>query len=182
MSEISRICALHERTLHGDAWHGDPVWKILEAVTPEQAFEAVIPAAHTIWQLVAHMTFWEKEVLVRIARDPQLNRGDHYKYDNNICDFQVGEKHYYESYNFPDTPPPSPDNWSRVLDSFRDSNTQFAAALARLADADLDLPLSAPDKSVYLEVHGVIQHHLYHAGQIAILLKNWAQTKVATRL
>ena len=34
---------------------------------------------------------------------------------------------------------------------------------------DLSRQLPGRDKTIYVEVHGVIQHHLYHAGQIAIL-------------
>lgn len=182
MSEISRIRELYQRTLHGDAWHGDSVWKILKGVSPEHAFELVIPAAHTVWQLVAHMTFWESEVVTRLGRRVHKDRDEHYNLHNNSGRFLLDQQHYYELYNFPPTPCASSEDWARVLHSFRHSNAQFGQALLELTDQDLDQPLSSPDKSVYLEVQGVIQHHLYHAGQIAILLKNWAQTKVATGL
>jgi hypothetical protein len=69
-----------------------------------------------------------------------------------------------------------------VLQEFRASNEGFRAAVAALDEARLQQPLSAPDKSVYVEVHGVIQHNLYHAGQIALLHKNLASGKVPAGL
>ena len=49
-------------TLHGEAWYGDSVEKILEGVTCEQAFSHPIPSAHSIWELVHHVDAWCKFV------------------------------------------------------------------------------------------------------------------------
>jgi hypothetical protein len=35
----------------------------------------------------------------------------------------------------------------------------------------LDEPIIAGMSSIYVTLHGVVQHHLYHAGQIAMLKK-----------
>ena len=47
--------------------------------------------------------------------------------------------------------------------------------IAALDDSKLDRPIienaETPFSSVYVTVHGVVQHDLYHAGQIAILKK-----------
>ena len=157
MTEVARILDQYDRALSGDAWHGDNVWKILSDVSPEQAFQRPLQGAHTIWELLAHMAFWESEVRRRLAGT-------------------AGEPD--ESLNYPPMPPATAENWTRQLEAFRQSNAEFHQALTQLNDSVLDEPLSAPEKSVYVEVHGVIQHHLYHAGQIAILRKNLATGKV----
>ena len=69
-------------------------------------------------------------------------------------------------------PEPTAENWQAVLQQFRRSNEEFREELLKLQDSQLDEPLSSPEKTIYVEVNGVIQHHLYHAGQIAILRKN----------
>ncbi len=161
MSETVRLIDQYDRALGGDAWHGDNVWKLLGEVRPEEAFQRVLPESHTIWELVAHMTFWETQVARRLRGEPDLPEAE---------------------LNFPSTPQATAENWKKALDRFRRSNEEFRAELAKVADSRLDEPLSSPEKSVYVELHGVIQHHLYHAGQIAILRKNLAKRKVATGL
>ena len=156
MTEVERILDQYDRLMTGDAWYGDNVWKILSAIKPQQAFERPLAHSHTIWELVAHMKFWETEVRRRLegtASTPD------------------------ERLNFPAMPAGSVENWEALLREFRASNNSFRGVVAALNEARLDEPLSGPEKSVYVEVHGVIQHNLYHAGQIALLHKNLANGK-----
>ncbi len=148
--EVQRILDQYNRALHGDAWHGDSVWEILHNISFEQAFARPVSSAHTVSELVGHMTFWETEVFRRLRNLPAQ---------------PVAEL------NFPQMPAATAENWDRALNGLRESNAAFRNCLAELDDCRLEEPLSAPDKTVYVEVHGVIQHHLYHAGQIALLKK-----------
>jgi len=150
MSEVHRILDQYDRVMSGDAWHGDPIWKVLEGPTAEQAATNVSPAAHSIWELVSHMTFWETEVYRRLKHLPPRSSG---------------------KLNFPAVLEPTAENWSKTLNEFRQSNCDFRSALSQLDDSQLDQPLPGRDKAAYVEVHGVIQHNLYHAGQIALLRK-----------
>jgi hypothetical protein len=150
MTEVERILAQHDRALHGGAWHGDSVWEILEGIRWEQAFRRVLPATHTIWELVMHMAFWETEVNRRLQKLPGQSQ---------------------DELNFPAMPEPAAHNWQRALDTLRKSNADFRTTVMNLSDSKLDEALSSPKYTVYVELHGVFQHHLYHAGQIALLKK-----------
>jgi len=150
MSEVYRILDQYDRAMNGDAWHGDTVWKILEDITPEEAAMYARANAHNIWELVSHMTFWETEVYRRLKHLPARSPA---------------------KLNFPATPEVTAENWNKTLRDFRQSNDDFRSAVAELDDAKLDHALPGRDKSEYVEVHGVIQHNLYHAGQIALLRK-----------
>jgi uncharacterized damage-inducible protein DinB len=150
MSEVNRILDQYDRAMSGEAWHGDPVWTILEGVTPEQAAMRAGSNSHNIWDLVSHMTFWETEVCRRMKQLPPRSP---------------------DKLNFPTVPKVTSENWNNTLQEFRESNRDFRSALSQLADSQLDQPLPGRDKSAYVEVHGVIQHNLYHAGQIALLRK-----------
>jgi uncharacterized damage-inducible protein DinB len=44
-------------------------------------------------------------------------------------------------------------------------------AIKKVPEARLDEPILPGKSSIYVTLHGVIQHDLYHAGQIAILKK-----------
>jgi uncharacterized damage-inducible protein DinB len=46
----------------------------------------------------------------------------------------------------------------------------------------LEQPFPAREQPAYVELYGVIEHNLYHAGQIAMLRKILGETKVVGRL
>ncbi len=153
MNEIERILEQYDRAMTGNAWHGDPVWKVLEGISAEQAARRVQARTHSIWELVMHMTFWETEVYRRLSGLPARS---------------VAEL------NFPAVPEATTENWNRALAEFRRSNEEFRTALSKFDVTQLDRPLPGREKSgytAYVEVNGVIQHNLYHAGQIAFLRK-----------
>ena len=161
MTEVERIVDQYDRAMNGDAWHGDPVWKILDGLSAVQAAWRANPEVHTIWELVSHMRFWETEVRRRLSRRPARS---------------------VEELNFPAMPDVTAKNWTGALAEFRQSNRDFRTALTKLDDSQLDHQVHGRENSNYVEAHGVLQHHLYHAGQIAILSKILAGSKAVTRL
>ena len=51
----------------------------------------------------------------------------------------------------------------------RASTASLAAAIRALPEERLDQPIMEHFSSVYHTLHGIVQHNLYHAGQIAVL-------------
>ncbi len=76
-----------------------------------------------------------------------------------------------EDRNFPAAPDATEVNWQKTLDQFRASNQAFREALQKLDPARLDELSAAGKRSFYEEAHGLIEHNVYHAGQIALLAK-----------
>jgi uncharacterized damage-inducible protein DinB len=150
MSELKRILNHYDGVLNGDAWHGDAVWKILETIPAQTAAARPLPGTHTIWELVSHITFWEGVVTKRLAG---LRAG------------------LVEELNFPPMPAATDENWKTTLDEFRASNRTFREALAKLDPAKLEQLTAAGKRTYYDEAHGIIEHHVYHLGQIAMLKK-----------
>jgi uncharacterized damage-inducible protein DinB len=150
MSEVQRILDHYDGVLNGAAWHGDPIWQILDGISPETAAARPLAGRHTIWEIVMHMTFWEGVATQRLAGQ------------------RAG---LVEELNFPAMPSASEENWKGTLDDFRASNQNFRAALAKLDPARLNELTAAGKRSYYAEAHGVIEHTVYHAGQIVLLKK-----------
>jgi len=150
MSDVQQILRHYDDVLEGDAWHGYAVWHILNGISAEQAAARPIPGAHTIWELVMHLTFWEGVAIQRLAGS------------------RAG---LVEELNFPAMPDATDENWRQALEQFRASNRDFRQALSRLDDAKLDALTAAGKRSYYGEAHGNIEHHVYHLGQIALLQK-----------
>ena len=150
MSEVERILKHYDAVLAGDAWHGDPVWQVLGGISAQQAAARPLPSAHTIWEIVMHMAFWEGVVTQRLGGS------------------RAG---VVEELNFPAMPAVSEENWRRTLDDFRASNRSFRDALAKLDPAQLNDLTAAGKRTYYGEAHGIIEHHVYHLGQITLLMK-----------
>lgn len=150
MSDVERIRKHYDGVLNGNAWHGDPVWQILDSISAQQAAARPLPAAHTIWEIVMHMIFWEGVVTQRLAG----NRAG-----------------LVDELNFPAMPAVTEENWRKTLDDFRSSNESLRQALTKLDPAKLNELTAAGKRTYYGEAHGIIEHHVYHAGQIALLKK-----------
>jgi len=150
MTETERLLDTYDRVMHGNAWHGDPIWQILDNISAEFAAHRPVADVHTICEIVLHMIFWEGVAARRLA-------GERAGLD--------------EALNFPAPPAPSESNWQKTLAQFRASNEGFRSALQKLDAARLDELSAAGKRSFYDEGHGLIQHNVYHAGQIALLKK-----------
>jgi hypothetical protein len=150
MSEVDRILVHYDEVLRGAAWHGDSMWQILEGISAETAAAHAVPEAHTIWEIVMHMIFWEEVATERLAgRRAGL----------------------VEERNFPPMPEHTDEAWSKTLDQLRASNRGFREALSQLDAAKLDALSAAGKRTFYDEAHGLIEHHIYHLGQIVLLKK-----------
>ena len=154
MTEIERISDQFRRAFDGNAWHGPSVMALLEGVTAAQAASRPIPAAHSIWQLVSHIAAWERACLRRLNGDPaQLT----------------------DEEDWPAVSDTSDAAWQQTKDELIETHQQLLDAIAELDDVRLNQPIindpSTAYSSVYVTLHGGVQHDLYHAGQIAILKK-----------
>jgi uncharacterized damage-inducible protein DinB len=151
MSEIERITDQLRRAFEGDAWHGPSVREVLEGVTPEMAARKVLPDAHTIWEIVLHITAWENFVRRRLE-------GETVKGPTGAEDWPVVH----------DT---SPAAWRRTIDALVEKHNQLIQAISKMSEEKLNETVPETDFSYYVLLHGVVQHDLYHSGQIVLLKK-----------
>src|ERR1700754_38344 len=66
MTTSEKLSLELQKVLSGDPWQGDPVYKIIESITFETAFEKPEQAAHNIAEIVLHMLAWTEEVMDRM--------------------------------------------------------------------------------------------------------------------
>ncbi len=79
-----------------------------------------------------------------------------------------GEEHELsEEENFPKIIDTGADAWERAVAALVDSEKLLRDAILGLDDSRLEDRLKT--KTVYELLHGVVQHNLYHAGQMALL-------------
>ena len=150
--EVERVLGELQRAFEGDAWHGPAVLELLRDVTAEQAAARPIAGAHSIWELALHIAAWESAGRRRLEGD---------------------RAELPDEENFPQVNDTSEVAWQQTIERLKDGHRNLRDAVARLDDSRLDEPILDGMRSVYITLHGVIQHDLYHAGQIAILKKPW---------
>ncbi|MFY9608552.1 MAG: DinB family protein [Blastocatellia bacterium] len=151
MSEIKRIKSQLRRAFEGEAWHGPSVMELLKDVTAEQAAAHPIEGAHSIWELALHIATWERFVRRRIAETAALDPTD--------------------EENFPAVQYTSEEAWRAAVEEIKLAHAALLETVAGLEEAALAEIVPGKPYSVYFMLHGVIQHDLYHAGQIALLKK-----------
>lgn len=150
MKEIERIADQLQRAFSGEAWHGPAVMTLLEGINSQQASSRPVPDAHSIWELVHHITAWERAGLRRL-------RGD--------------RAQLTDSEDWPAVNDTSEERWEQSKSALKQGHVELHSAILLLDDSVLDNPIIEGLSSFYVTLHGIIQHNLYHAGQIAILKK-----------
>jgi uncharacterized damage-inducible protein DinB len=150
MSEISRILDQMDRAISGEAWHGPALSTLIEGLSAEQASMHPVNGAHSIWEIVNHLAAWNRIVHLRFAGTPA-----------DVTP-EMDRPPVWEA---------SEIEWRRSLDNLRESRASFRAAVEKVRDEELSSQPAGTEWSRYATLHGVVQHDLYHAGQIAILKK-----------
>ena len=151
MSEIDRIADQLRRAFEGEAWHGPSVREVLTGVTGGRAAARPLRGAHSIGEIVRHIAVWEDVVRRRL----------------------LGERvvHLPPEEDWPPASDASEPGWRRTLERLEAGHRGLLETVARLDDARLEEAVPGKGYSVYVMLHGVVQHDLYHAGQIALIKK-----------
>ncbi len=151
-SESLRIADQLRRAFTRDAWHGSPVIDLLGGISPDQAQARPLPSVHNIQELVVHIDFWVNAALeaTRGVKMPPI----------------AGK-----TADWPSVSDPSAEGWFTCQDRLFHHVEELARAVERLDDAKLPQTVPGREYDFYRLFHGVVQHSLYHAGQIAMLKK-----------
>jgi len=145
-----------KKVFNGDAWHGNHVMQILNNVDPEKAFKHFIPDGHSIAEIALHLTTWTEEVTSRLlgknASEPE--RGD-----------------------WPMPKNKSAQAWERIIFDFKVANEELIRQCEIIEVNSWDDKVAGDALALQNTItraellNGLVQHHAYHSGQIALLSK-----------
>jgi uncharacterized damage-inducible protein DinB len=150
MLEVERIVQQMRQAFGGPAWHGPSLLEVLQDVDAMTAAGKPITGAHSIWELVLHLTATQDVILRRIGGESAGKAEEEF---------------------WPPAPAPSAGAWQSLLDLLKRQEEALTAAVVAFPDGRLDTPLTPEGTSAYNNFHGHAQHTIYHAGQIALLKK-----------
>jgi len=149
-SEAANIADQLKRAFDGSAWHGPALLEILADVDAAAAAARPIANVHSIWELVLHIAVWDRSGLVRLGGEKYQPSGDD---------------------NFPPVAKASEAAWRKAVTDVKKTHEKLVRTVNALPDARLWDRVPGKRYDFYHLLHGIAQHELYHAGQIAVLKK-----------
>lgn len=151
MREVDRIVEQMRLAFEGGAWHGPAVLEVLRDVDALRASAHPVPDAHSIWELVLHLSATQSVLLRRI-------RGE---------EAGLSDDDFWEP-----VPKATDEDWQAALDRLTRQERELRAAVAAFPEDRLGEKLMpSGTTTAYVSFHGHVQHNVYHAGQIALLKK-----------
>ena len=142
-----------EKVLSGRPWYGTGIYATIAKISFEAAYEKPPGSVHKIAEIVLHMVAWTEEVMDRMngmtagvptSGDwPETGKPDEQKWQNYVDDLKLVNVNLIGIIqNFPE------EQWGDLIDDQRGDR---------------------PVVTYEALINGLIQHHIYHAGQIALL-------------
>jgi len=158
---MSDVQFLHEQLRKGysdDPWHGPSTVDALKGITAAEAAAHPIPGAHSVWDIVLHMTAWQNEVRRRLAgKGPTPpEEGDWPEPAGTETDWQQDRERLGASL----------DELLDVLGGLSEGDLERRGGA--ISDRDPALGTGVTHRAM---VNGLVQHHAYHTGQISLLRK-----------
>ena len=147
MRETERLLDQLNRAFGGKAWHGPALRNLLDGVTEGQAKDHPIAGAHSILELVVHVGTWMDVVAHRLGGKA------------------------VDSTTVPDWSDVTQASWAAATQELERAESRLCDAVARLSSDDLEKNVPGKKYAMQMEILGVLQHNVYHAGQIALLTK-----------
>ena len=150
--EIQSIIRNLENTLDGGPWFGRPVYAVLNEVDESIASIKPNDNSHSMIELLYHMLTWVEFTLKRIEKD-------------KINDLAVFEKLDWREID------PQIHGWEEGLSAFIATHQHIIALLQTKDDEFLKEIVDYRKYNFRFLLNGLIQHNIYHIGQIAYLKK-----------
>ena len=150
MKETQRIAALFEDLYDGTPWVDVTIAGTLKNISAKKAAAKPSPNRNSIWEIVNHVISWRDHALVRM-QGKQMKQSET-NYFSPVANTSAAE-------------------WKRTLKKFETSQRNWMRFLKTFKDADLGKTYSDNPQTYYKLIQGIIQHDVYHLGQIVLLAK-----------
>jgi uncharacterized damage-inducible protein DinB len=146
--EIQSIRHSLENTLRGEPWYGRSLYDVLDKVDSKKVYQKPGGRAHSLIELLYHLVTWSDFTRAQIGKEHPVD----------VLSF---EKMDWRTIN------PSIHNWKSGLQQLKESNEQILDLLNEKEDGFLDQMPDGRQYNFRFLLNGLIQHHIYHLGQIA---------------
>jgi uncharacterized damage-inducible protein DinB len=146
MSPTARIADSYRAATVKGAWYGPSLAELLAQISPEIATTRSVPGSHSISELLQHLLLWNERI---------RNTSDR----NSLPPWQA-EKDWAE--------PPIP--WKELVTRWSQSRELLEERIRNFPVEDLAKQVPGRNYPYETLFHGVVEHAIYHSGQIAMVL------------
>jgi uncharacterized damage-inducible protein DinB len=146
MIETQRIAQGYRAATIKGAWYGPTLAEMLAGISAELATTPPVVGAHSIAALLQHLLLWNERV-----RNTS---------DSHPMPRWEAEKEWAE--------PPIP--WNELVSRWNESRDLLEEKIRNFPVAELEKRVPGRDYSYETLFHGIVQHAIYHSGQIAMVL------------
>jgi uncharacterized damage-inducible protein DinB len=151
-TEIQSIIKHLNDTIDGQPWFGRPVFQLLGEIDSTIAYTKLTPGAHSPIDLLYHMLTWADFTLKRLQKD------------------KINDLEAFEKLDWRDIDPKLHD-WDEGLGALVATHQEIVAILQEQDDSLLEEKVDYRDYNFRVLLNGLIEHNIYHTGQVALLKK-----------
>ena len=150
--EVQSIIRNLQNTLNGEPWFGRAVYPILQEVDGSKVYIKPDNSGHSLIELLYHMITWAGFTLGKL--------------DNNAdVDLTQSEDLDWREINM------AVHTWPAGLEKFRKIHEKIILILETKEDAFLSGIVEGREFNYRFMLNGLIQHNIYHLGQVAYVKK-----------
>lgn len=141
---------------NGKLWMGENFEKKINSITEEEAFIKPSPIMHSVAELIAHLTAWSNDAILKIRNG-------------------IGELRDNSEQNWPDNNNLKESGWNTIIQNYQESLSQVIGLLKDKDDYFLKEKYYDQDFKGEFEysfaIDGILHHNIYHLGQIGTVIK-----------
>jgi uncharacterized damage-inducible protein DinB len=151
-NEMSSIIHNLENCNSGHPWYGRAVFELLEEINPGTVHKKPGNADHSLIEILYHMITWAEFTLRRLQGDKEADLEASEALDWREIDSSIH-------------------SWEKGVKEFRQIQSEIISLLKSKNDSLLDGKVDYRDYNYRFLINGMIQHNIYHIGQVAYLKK-----------
>ena len=135
----------------GSLWFDQCFKEKINSLSDTEALTKPIPQIHSVAEHVSHILEWRKECMLRFKgqRTDLMNSQEDWK--DNIALSKIG--------------------WTNLKNLFYESTVTLINAMENQDDIFLETRFLDTEYNFHLLIEGIIQHDIYHLGQIGVTIK-----------
>jgi uncharacterized damage-inducible protein DinB len=150
--EIQSIIRNLQNTLNGQPWFGRAVYSIIEEVDATKVYTNPNGTEHSLIELLYHMITWATFCLIQLKNAPPE-------------EIKAAESMDWREID------PAKHNWKKGMEEFKEIHQQIVSILETKNDEFLAEMVMGRKFNYRFMLNGLIQHNIYHLGQIAYIKK-----------
>jgi uncharacterized damage-inducible protein DinB len=143
----------------GSLWFDQSFKDKMDHLSEEEAFAKPLPQVHSVAEHVSHMLEWRKECILRYKGEKTELMHSPEDWKDHTALKEIG--------------------WNNLKQALYDSRTALVNLIANHNDSYLETQFQDTEYNFHYLIEGIIQHDLYHLGQMGITLKLLSENKTA---